>query len=301
MNILSVSNLTKRYGKYLAVNNISFKLREGEILGILGPNGAGKTTTIQMLLGVLTPTAGDISYFGKNFKENREFILERVNFSSTYTNLPWTLTVKESFSFISYFYDIKNRKKRINEIVSLFKLKDLYNSEIKDLSAGELTRVNLAKAFINYPKVLLLDEPTASLDPDIAKYLRKFIINESEKFKVSIILTSHNMAEVEEVCDRVIFLNKGKIIADNTPEKLAKSIKIAHVELFITDGLKRTLEFCKKSNYEYKESSRFLRVDIAEERIHIFLKELANIGVNYNQISIDKPSLEDYFLQVVSK
>ena len=301
MDILSVSNLSKTYGKYVAVDNIFLSLKEGEILGILGPNGAGKTTTIQMLLGVLTPSEGEIYYFGKNFSLNREETLEKVNFSSTYTNLPWVLTVRENFNYISYFYDIPDRKKRIKEVVKLFKLEDLYSLKINDLSAGQLTRVNLAKAFINYPKVLLLDEPTASLDPDIAQYVRGFILNERKKFQVSIILTSHNMAEVEEVCDRVIFLDKGKIIADNTPEKLAQSIELAHIDLLIADGLKRTVEFCKENKYEYKEEGRYLRVDIAERNIAQFLQELANIGVAYDQISIDKPTLEDYFLQVVSR
>ena len=181
MDIISVSNLSKKYDKYLAVDNISFNLKEGEIIGILGPNGAGKTTTIQMLLGVLTPTNGDIYYFGKNFHSNREEILEKINFSSTYTNLPWILTVKENFDCISYFYNIKNRKKRIKEIVELFKLEDLYYLKISSLSAGQLTRVNLAKSFINYPEVLLLDEPTASLDPEIAQYVRDFILNQRKK------------------------------------------------------------------------------------------------------------------------
>lgn len=301
MDILSVANLSKIFDKYNAVDNISFELKEGEIIGILGPNGAGKTTTIQMLLGVLTPTKGEIYYFGKNFHMNREEILEKINFSSTYTNLPWILTVKENLDWISYFYNIKNRKNRIKEIVELFKLEDLYSLKIRSLSAGQLTRVNLAKSFINYPEVLLLDEPTASLDPEIAQYVRDFILNQRKKFNVSIILTSHNMSEVEEVCDRVIFLDQGKIIANNTPEKLAKSIDLAHVDLFITDGLKRTMVFCKKNNYKYKESGRFLKVDISEDKIHHFLKELALVGVTYNQISIDKPTLEDYFLQVVKR
>ncbi len=301
MNILSVSNLSKVYGKYLAVDDISLNLKEGEILGVLGPNGAGKTTTIQMLLGVLTPTKGEIYYFGEKFNSNREEILEKVNFSSNYTNLPWILTVRENFNYISYFYDIHDRKKRVKEIVELFKLEDLYNLKISSLSTGQLTRVNLAKSFINYPKVLLLDEPTASLDPEIAQYVREFILNQRKKFQVSIILTSHNMAEVEEVCDRVIFLNKGKIIADNTPERLAQSIELAHIDLLITDGLKRTIEFCKRKKYVYKEEWRYLRVDIAEKNISQFLQELANIGVIYDQISIDKPTLEDYFLQVVTR
>lgn len=301
MNILTVRNLTKKYGSYTAVDGISIDLKEGEILGVLGPNGAGKTTTIQMLLGILTPTSGEITYYGKNFHENREELLERINFSSTYTNLAWNLTVKENFSYLSFLYTITDRKKRLNDIVSLFKLKDLYNLRISDLSAGQLTRVNLAKAFINFPSILLLDEPTASLDPDIAKYIREFLLKERERFNVSIILTSHNMAEVEEVCDRVIFLDAGKIIADNTPDKLAQSIEICHVELFISDGLRRVVGFCRKNKHPHRLESRNIVVDIKENAIAEFLQQVTELGITYNQISIDKPTLEDYFLQVASK
>ena len=169
------------------------------------------------------------------------------------------------------------------------------------MSAGQLTRVNLAKAFLNFPSVLLLDEPTASLDPDIAKYIREFILNEREKFRVSIIMTSHNMAEVEEVCDRVVFLVGGKIIADNTPEKLAQSIDVCHVELFISDGLKRAIDYCQKNEIPYKLEGRNIVVDIKEQKIAEFLQSIAELGISYDQISIDKPTLEDYFLQVASK
>ena len=236
-NVLEVKNLSKVFGPpanvFTAVDNISFFVEEGEILGFLGPNGAGKTTTIQMMLGVLTPSGGSINYFGKDLNHNREEILEHVNFSTTYTNLPWALSVRENLTFISYLYDIKNRKKRVEEIVEIFKLGELTNKTMSQLSAGQQTRVNLAKAFVNKPKVLLLDEPTASLDPDIASYIRNIILEDRDLHKTTILWTSHNMAEVEEMCDRVIFINKGKIIADDTPDNLARSIQIAHVELLI--------------------------------------------------------------------
>jgi ABC-2 type transport system ATP-binding protein len=305
MSILTVSNLVKRFGptsnEFTAVDDISFDLKEGEILGLLGPNGAGKTTTIQMLLGVLTPTHGTISYFDKDFISNREEILENVNFSSTYTEFPWLLTVKENLTFISYLYSIKDRQARIEHIVDIFNLKHLLNIQIQDLSAGQKTRVNLAKAFINFPKILLLDEPTASLDPEAAKYIRKFLLSERKKFQVSIILTSHNMAEVDEVCDRVIFIDKGKIIADDTPEKLAGSIEISHVELLINDGLKRAIEFCNQNNFVYKVEGRYIIVDVKEREISAFLEGLMKKGTKYDEISIEKPTLEDYFLQVIGK
>jgi len=298
MDILQVKNLKKKFGKFMAVNNISFSLKEGEILGLLGPNGAGKTTTIQMLLRVLMPTSGEVKYFNKSLTDNREEILEKVNFSSTYTQLPWLLTVIENLKFISYLYQIKNRSQRIKKIIETFRLKRLMKEQMKDLSSGEVTRVNLAKAFINYPKILLLDEPTASLDPETADYIRKFLIKERNKFNVSIIWTSHNMAEVEEVCDRVVFINHGKIIADDTPERLAKTIEICHVALNVPDGLKRTIEICQNKKVIYKLEGRNVVVDLKEKEIPEFLRELMDRGVFYDQISIEKPTLEDYFLQV---
>jgi ABC-2 type transport system ATP-binding protein len=305
MDVLQVKDLTKQFktstGPFLAVDDISFSLKEGEILGLLGPNGAGKTTTVQMLLGVLSPTKGSISYFGKNLVNHREEILEQVNFSSTYTNLPWVLTVKESLTFLSYLYEINNRRQRIARVVEIFKLKELLDKQMFSLSSGQITRVNLAKAFINFPKVLLLDEPTASLDPDVANYIREFLLEERKKFQVSIIITSHNMAEVEEVCDRVIFINHGKIIADDTPDNLAKTIEISHVELFVKDGLKRTIEYCQKNKLNYELEGRYIIVDVKEKEIPEFLRNLMGNGVYYDEISIEKPTLEDYFLQVTHK
>lgn len=162
-----------------------------------------------------------------------------------------------------------------------------------------MTRLNLAKALINFPQVLLLDEPTASLDPEVADYIRKFLLEERKKFQVSIILTSHNMAEIEELCDRVIFIEKGKLIADDTPENLAKSIEVSHVELLIKDGLKRTIQLCEQQKTKYKIEGRYIVVDLKERSIPDFLRNLMDKGVFYDEISIDKPTLEDYFLQVV--
>lgn len=301
MNILQIKNLTKRFGNFTAVNNISFSLREGEILGFLGPNGAGKTTTIQMLLGVLTPTSGEILYFNKNLSRHREEILEKVNFSSTYTNLPWDLTVRENLNYISHLYHINNRKQRMEKIIGIFRLEKLLHQQMEELSSGQITRVNLAKAFINFPRVLLLDEPTASLDPESAQYIRHFLLEERRKFKVSIIFTSHNMAEVEEICDRVIFINHGKIIADNTPENLAKTIDICHMELNIPDGLKRTIKKCEEEKLSYRLEGRYIIIDLKEKEIARFLQDLMEVGVVYDQIAINKPTLEDYFIATAKK
>jgi ABC-2 type transport system ATP-binding protein len=299
--ILEVKNLTKNFGCFTAVNDISFSIQEGEIVGFLGQNGAGKTTTIQMLMGALTPSTGTITYFGKDLKKYRSEIVENVNFSSTYTNLPWDLTVKECLTFISYLYAIKNRKERVATVTELFKLKDLQNLQIRALSAGQITRVNLAKAFINFPKVLLLDEPTASLDPDIAKYIRDFLLEQRRKHELSIIITSHNMAEVEEVCDRVIFINKGEIISDDTPEKLARSIQQTHINLIIRENMQRAITYCRENKINHSVNEKHLLLEVSEKQIPVLLHALSDLRVLYTEITIDKPTLEDYFFQVVQE
>ena len=300
MAVLQAKNLTKQFGDFVAANNISLELKEGEILGLLGPNGAGKTTTIQMLLGVLTPTSGRVFYFGKNFYANRTEILERVNFSSTYTNLPWDLSVSDNLSYLSYLYKIENRKQRISELVKNFQLEELMDQRISELSAGQITRVNLTKAFINSPKVLLLDEPTASLDPDVANYIREFLLERREKEKLSMIFTSHNMSEVEEICDRVVFINHGKIVADDTPEKLARTIEICHVDL-LTENPQILMDFCRGKNLNCKKEGKHVVVDVKEKQLPEFLNQLAMSKISYREISIDKPTLEDYFLENARK
>lgn len=299
-NILEIKHLNKKFGEIKAVDDVSFNLGQGEILGLLGPNGAGKTTIIQMLLGVLLPSSGNISYFGKNLKSHREEILEQVNFSTTYTNLPWDLTVKEVMAYTSYLYKIENRKDRILRIKELFKLSKIWNQKMAELSAGQLTRVNLAKAFLNFPKVLLLDEPTASLDPEVANYIRNFLIGERKNFNVSILITSHNMAEVQELCDRVIFLKEGKILADDTPEKLAESIKVVHVEFLIRGEFEKTALLCQKEKVPFKTRGKYTTVDLEESKIDNFLECMKKNGIAYDEISIRKPTLEDYFLQVAA-
>jgi ABC-2 type transport system ATP-binding protein len=297
MNILEVKNLTKVFGEFKAVDSASFALKEGEILGILGPNGAGKTTLIQMLLGVLTPTNGDIFYFDKNLKDYRGEIMEKVNFSSSYTNLPNNLKVKEVIGYTSFFYSDINRKENIEKVKSIFRMGGVWENKISDLSSGQLTRVNLARAFINFPRVLLLDEPTASLDPEIAKYTRDFLLEEKNKFKVSIILTSHNMAEVNEVCDRVIFINNGKIVANNTPENLAKTVTTVRVELLVLDGLKRLENHCQKLKMPCKIKGHHITISMEESEISTFLEKMKAQGIKFDEISIQKPTLEDFFFQ----
>ncbi len=299
--VLEVDSLCKKFGTFTAVDNISFGVKEGEILGLLGINGAGKTTTIQMLLDLLEPTSGSVRYFGKELSTHREEILEQINFSSTYTNLPWRLTPRESLYYTLFFYDIKDRDRRFKQIIEQFQLQECLNKELAQLSTGQKTRVNLAKAFINYPKVVLLDEPTASLDPETAHEIRKFILNQQKEYNVSVLFTSHNMPEVEEVCDRIVFLNHGKIIAEDTPENLTKSMKYSSISLVMKDGLKRTAEICSLEHLPYTIDNRSITIRVEEHSIASFLSTLSLRQIEYDQISIDKPTLEDYFLEVAKK
>ncbi len=298
MNVLEVRNLTKKFGNFTAVNNISFNLNEGEILGLLGPNGAGKTTTLQLLLGLTTKTSGEIEYFGKDFHAHRSEILEQVNFSSAYTRLPKLLSVKENMTFISYLYDITDRKARIDKVAEIFHLKDLWYKEVRHLSAGQTTRLNIAKSFINSPRVLMMDEPTASLDPEVAAYIREFLANERKEFQVSIILTSHNMSEVEELCDRVVFINHGKIIADDTPANLARTIEISHVRLLVpTTELSKFNEYAQSAGLKFENQGPYSIISTNEKEIPTLLRSLAERNITYDEISIERPTLEDYFLE----
>ncbi|MDA1316650.1 MAG: ABC transporter ATP-binding protein [bacterium] len=302
MSVLQVQNLTKQFKDFTAVNNISFDLKEGEILGLLGPNGAGKTTTIQMLLGALTPTSGTVSYFGKDIAAHRSEILEKVNFSSTYTNLPWLLTAKENLTYTSYLYNIPNRKERVSEMIKQFRLEELQDKVLNDYSAGQLTRVNLAKAFINKPQVLLLDEPTASLDPESAHFIREYILEQREKHNISIIFTSHNMFEVEDICDRVMIIKDGKVVANDLPANLAKTIKTTTVSFYFDeDNQESFIDFCVEKDILHSQTRKRIEVQVAEEDIPKFLGSMIQRNIQFLEISIDKPTLEDYFIQMATR
>ncbi|MEK9178695.1 MAG: ABC transporter ATP-binding protein [Patescibacteria group bacterium] len=295
--ILEVKNLTKKFGKFTAVDRVSFSLREGEILGLLGPNGAGKTTTIHMLLDVLTPTFGEINYFGKNLTDHRSEILKRVNFSSAYISLPWLFTIEEALTVFAELYEIPNKKKRIDKLLSEFEIEHLRKKQVYKISAGEKARLLLTKAFLNYPEIILLDEPTASLDPDIAVKIREFLKRERKEYKVSMLFTSHNMNEVEEMCDRIVFLNKGKIIAEDKPENLAKQISDSEVELLIEEDEKATRLFTREK-ITYLKDRNIFRITIKTIEIPHLLTLLTSNEVEFQDISINKPGLEDYFLKI---
>src|SRR3990172_8336165 len=213
----------------MAVDDVSFEIGKGEILGLLGPNGAGKTTIIHILLGLTIPTSGEIRIFDMELSKKRREILNYLNFSSSYVSMPLSLTVRENLRIFAMLYGIKNSKDKIDELLKDFEITDLGGKLVRKLSSGQVTRVCLTKALLNNPKLLLLDEPTASLDPDIADRTRKLLKRIQKEKKVTILYTSHNMDEIEEICQRVIFIQKGKIKDDGTPKELIK--KYGHKNL----------------------------------------------------------------------
>lgn len=302
--VLIVENLTKQFSSFTAVNSISFQLGAGEILGFLGPNGAGKTTTIQMLLGVMSPTGGTISYFGKNFTQHRSEIMQHVSFASAYVQLPGHLTIAENLAFYGELYGINKaeREANIKELLTFFGMWDLRNKRTGQISAGQMTRVILAKAFLVNPRIVLLDEPTASLDPDIVVQVRSFVLQQRKERGISVLFTSHNMADVATVCDRVLILKSGSIIADNTPEQLAQSVAQAKVELVITEGYEQAQQYAQEKSlvYELKEHNTII-IATDEHKIAELLMGLARAHVMYAQISIAKPTLEDYFIKIAQK
>jgi ABC-2 type transport system ATP-binding protein len=304
-SVLVVSELTKVYpGRpaTTAVDRISFALESGEILGLLGPNGAGKTTTIQMLLSTLKPTSGEIRYFGQSLASRRGAILANVGFASAYSKLPRRLTVDENLDVFARLYGLKRaeRESRIQELLSRFGAWDLRRKAMETLSAGQTTRVMLAKAFLARPRVALLDEPTASLDPDIAQEVRAFVRAQRDEENVSILFTSHNMDEVAQVCDRVIFLDRGRIASSGRPEDLAASAAMTRVRLRITEGLDRLVAHVEASGLSCAQDNGTVEVEVDESRLADLLANFAAMGVRYREISLRKPTLEDYFLKLAS-
>ncbi len=301
MTILRVKNLYKKFSNpdFVAVDGISFELAQGQVLGFLGPNGAGKTTTIQMLLSTMAPTSGEISYFGKNLETHRSEILSKVGFASTYVSLPGKLTVYENLFFYGQLYGVSRAtlKERLERLLKKFDMWHLKDRRAGTLSAGQMTRVMLIKAFCIEPKVMLLDEPTASLDPDVAQEVLLFIKEQQKQQGVSILFTSHKMDEVAQICDNVLVLKKGIIIAHDTPERLASLAGLARVEL-IVENPQAVIDWCNLQGIPAHAEGSVVCAKFEEHAIADYLIRLAQAGLTYNQITIDKPTLEDYFLQI---
>ncbi len=235
INVAEINNLAKTFGSFKAVRGISFAIEKGEILGLLGANGAGKTTTIHMLLGLTRPTSGSIYIFGRELERHRCEVLERMNFASSYVCLPYNLRVWENLFVFARIYRLRKPLEQIEKLLAMFEIHHLRNRVTGMLSSGEQTRLNLCKALLNEPELLLLDEPTASLDPDMADKVRKALRKIQAERGITMLSTSHNMLDVAELCDRIIFMHTGSIIARGSPGEIMNRFASRSLEdLFIT-------------------------------------------------------------------
>ena len=301
--LLEVENLAKTFkGKrpVKAVDGVSFNVAPGEIVGILGANGAGKSTTIQMLLGTLTPTTGILRYFGKCFQTHRSEILEQVGYASGYSRLPYSLTVRENLDIFGRLYGVsaRDRTKRINELLEYFGVAAEQKKTMSKLSAGQITRVMLAKAFMARPLMVLLDEPTASLDPEMCADVRTFVLRQKREYGVSMVYTSHNMAEVTEVCDRVIFLRAGKIVAEDSPQELARKAAATVLRLRADGEGPKLLGYMRAKSLEAGLTDGWVEISLGHGRAASLLGELSAEGLWFSEIEVRKPTLEDYFIKI---
>ena len=227
---LNITSLSKKYNDFFAIDNISFNISKPGIYGLLGTNGAGKTTLMGMILGLILPTKGLIKIFGEEFSHKRFDILKKLNYESPYLDLPKKLTVKQNLIFYSRMYGVEDFLDKIHDLSNKLNINDLLNRQFGSLSAGQKTRVGICKSLVNDPKVLLLDEPTASLDPDTSIFIRNFLEKYQKLNRIIILIASHNMYEVEKICHRIIILNRGKIILDGMPRVILKNKKLKNLE-----------------------------------------------------------------------
>ena len=296
-NVIEVKNLRKSYGAFEALKGISFELKKGEILGFLGPNGAGKTTTIQTLLQIITPNSGEVNIFGMDAFKNREEVLQRMNFTSAYVHMFGSLTVMQNLKVFALLYGIKGTE-RINKLLKEFEAEDLKDKKAATLSSGQLTRVMVVKALLNDPELILLDEPTSSLDPDIAEKMREILKYIRQDRGVSMLYTSHNMAEIEEMCNRVIFLSHGQIVANDTPAKLTELIP-DHTLTLRFEKLDSAIEnFLRGQNLDFKQADGAIHITTTNENIPTILGNVYSQGWKIKDISIEEPDLEDVFLKI---
>ena len=242
-NSIEVINLSKKYKSKEAVNNINFKINENEIVGLLGPNGCGKTTTIGMILGLLKPTSGKVLINGMDIEKNKISLLDKMNFISPYIELPKKLTVRQNLIVYGKLYNIKKPNERIDYLSNKLRLNELLDKITGELSSGQKNRVSLAKALINDPSVLLLDEPTASLDPETGDFVRTFLENYKKERKISVLLASHNMDEVKRLCGTVLMMKDGLIVNSGTPDHLIKKYGRKNLEEVFLEIVRNKNEF----------------------------------------------------------
>lgn len=298
-HVLEVENLSKRFGDFKAVDSISFAVPKGKIIGFLGPNGAGKTTTIHMLLGITDKSDGAIRYFGSDFHEHRLACLQRINSTSAFGMLLGRVTVWENLRIFAELYQVPDATSKVKSLLKRFEAEDLVDIFYWHLSAGQRTRVNLIKSLLNDPEIILMDEPTASLDPDIADKTLTLIEELRSERGISILYTSHNMAEITRICDEVVFLDHGTIVAHDTPGNLAKRVSAATLRLTFAEPAAAFAVHFKGAYTIVNE--HVVEISSEESKIPQLLFDMSHLGSSIRDIEIKKPTLEDVFLQIARK
>jgi len=305
MHDIEVSNLVKTFkekGKeIIAVDNISFKVKKGEIFGLLGPNGAGKSTTINILTGLLEKDSGTAKILGYEPEKNWEYVKNNSNVATAYSWLSDVLTIRQNLRVYAKLYGVKNYEQKINELLELFELKNIADRKIIRLSSGENTRAVLCKGLINNPKVLFLDECTVGLDPDIADKTRGIIKDYQQEKDCTIIFTSHYMFEVEELCDRIAFMSNGKIISIDTSFNLKKLIKKHTVEIAVKKDIRLLKEFLKTEDVEIifeKDNSIVFEVTTEKDKMYKVISKIFHKGFMLSNLHVKGPTLDDIFIKI---
>ena len=301
MPLLEIHQLRKRYGSVEALKGISFTVERGEFFGLLGPNGAGKSTTINILLGLILADGGSIRVFDTDFAAQPVAIRRRMNVAAALTSMNGVLTVRENLSVYGRIYGVKKIKTRIDELLERFEIRDLADTKLQYLSSGQHTRVTLCKGFLNDPELLLLDECTVGLDPDIAEKTRRALKQVQRDKKTTVLFTSHNMSEVEELCGRIAFLSKGEILRIDTAERITRLIPQQILEVRFQPGtdLSRMVfaDGVPQAEPGAADSLRF-RLDDPERQLDPLLRRLAQSEARITDLQLKRPTLEDVFIKV---
>ena len=301
---IEVNNLRKEFRekrkKVIAVDDVSFAVKHGEIFGLLGVNGAGKTTTINMITGLLKKDAGEIKILGLDPEKNWEEVKNKMNVSTAYFPLSDILTIRQNLRVYAKIYGIRNVEQRIDELLELFELKPLQNRRVIALSSGEKTRTALCKGLINKPSVLFLDECTVGLDPDIAEKTRQIIVDYRKEHDATILFTSHYMHEVEELCDRIAFMDKGKIITIATADELKKTIKKQVIKITVKDKAKELKKFLSSEDVEVlfaEDNTLIFEASYEKDKVYKVLNKIFTKGFLLSDLHIKKPTLDDIFIK----
>ena len=301
MPLLEIHDLRKRYDTTDALKNISFSVDRGEVFGLLGPNGAGKSTTINILLGLILADGGSIRIFGLDFAMHQVEIRRRMNVAAAFTSLSGVLTVRENLRVYGYIYDVRRINARIDELLERFEITDLANRKLQYLSSGQHTRVTLCKGLINDPELLLLDECTVGLDPDIAEKTRRALKEFQREKRTTILFTSHNMNEVEELCGRIAFLSKGEILRIDTAEHIKSLIPHQALSIRLHPGVEVSTflhpDGTPQAELGPESTLRFI-LDDPEHQIDAILRRLTQAGARIADVQLTRATLEDVFIKV---